>query len=368
MHGALVHGRSGEPLTPLVTWEDQRCLEGSFLADLSARTGYPMSTGFGCATLAWYVATGRLPTEAVGACTIHDLVVAKLCGLERPVTDASGGASWGLFDLAGLKWDQAAVAAAGIPVGILPAVLACGAKAGAVREQEAERLRIPAGIPVAAAIGDNQASVLAVLADPDTELALNIGTGGQLSAVLPKGDPPETITAQSRHDCRPFPGGRFVVVAPLLAGGSAWAWLVETAQTWLEELGVPSPSEDALYRRLNELGLSSEDLLTVKPHFLGERYDATLRASIEGIDLWNFELGSLARALARGLFVNLKSMLPERAFVGRGAVVGGGNALRRNPLLQEMARQVFGLPLRLAGGREEAACGAALNAAALVTR
>ncbi len=366
MHGVVVLGDAGEPLTPLVTWEDQRCLEGPFLGELNATTGRSLRTGFGCATLAWYVANDKLPAGAASACTIHDLLVTRLCGEKRPVTDASGAASWGLFDLDGLEWDESAVGAAGIPGSILPRVLGCGEKAGAVCEEAANGLGIPAGVPVTAAIGDNQASVLATLDDPETELTLNIGTGGQLSAVLAPGEPPKRVDAKSTFDCRPFPGGRFMLVAPALAGGSAWAWLAETIEKWLADLGCSCPPRDDLYRRLNELGLAAADALTVKPHFLGERYDATLRASIAGIDPENVTLGNLARALARGVFENLKGMLPKEVLAGRTALVGGGNALRRNPLLREMATEVFDLPVRLAGGKEEAATGAALNAANLL--
>jgi len=43
-------------------------------------------------------------------------------------------------------------------------------------------------------------------------------------------------------------------------------------------------------------------------------------------------------------------------------VVGSGNALRHSRLLQQMTEEVFGLPLVMTEGREEAAVGAALNA------
>jgi len=54
MHGVLVFDGTGAPLTPLVTWQDQRCLsEPQFLANLNARTGYALRSGYGCATLCW---------------------------------------------------------------------------------------------------------------------------------------------------------------------------------------------------------------------------------------------------------------------------------------------------------------------------
>jgi sugar (pentulose or hexulose) kinase len=55
-------------------------------------------------------------------------------------------------------------------------------------------------------------------------------------------------------------------------------------------------------------------------------------------------------------------MLPASTMIGRTCVVGSGNALRRNPLLQRMVAEEFCLPLELAAGQEESACGAAMNA------
>ena len=102
MHGVLLLDRQGNPVGPLVTWQDARC-SMEFLAGLRAATGYQLRTGFGCATLAWYAAAAKLPPAASYAATIHDWIAARLCGLARPVTDPTDAASWGLFDLGRVK-------------------------------------------------------------------------------------------------------------------------------------------------------------------------------------------------------------------------------------------------------------------------
>jgi sedoheptulokinase len=55
-------------------------------------------------------------------------------------------------------------------------------------------------------------------------------------------------------------------------------------------------------------------------------------------------------------------MMPPSLLEGRGRIVASGNALRRNPLLAEAAREVFGKPLEFSSSPEEAACGAAILA------
>lgn len=358
MHGILLADAEGRAVSPLVTWQDRRCDE-AFLRKLQEETGYRLSSGFGCATLAWLRARGELPAEAAGACTIHDYLTARLCGLPHPVTDPTDAASWGMFDLRALDWDIDAVERAGIDRRLLPKVRNCGDLAGSVTPKIARRLGIPAAVPVAVAIGDHQASLLATLREPEQELALTLGTGGQLSAVVPSFG-----TAGATYEYRPYPGGRYVITSAGLCGGAAWAWLAVAARAWLRDLDLPCPADDAFYAKLNDLGLAATSELTVHPHFLGERHAPTLRGRIDGIDLQNFTLGSLARGLARGIMTNLRDMLPVDAYAGCARLLGSGNALRRNPLLQRMAEEVFGLPLILTEGQEEGAAGAAFNAQA----
>jgi sedoheptulokinase len=362
MHGVVLLDRGGGPCSPLITWQDGRCLENGFLDELSARTGRALSTGFGCATLAWLLRREGLPPSAVAASTIHDLAAARLCGRFPPVTDPTDAASWGLFDLAASAWDARALAAAGVPPALLPRVVPCGSRAGEVAAEMAGLLGLAAGIPVAAAIGDNQASLLATLREPDKELALTLGTGGQVSSVLPAGAKIDWAAPTPMFEYRPYPGGRYAVVAASLCGGAAWAWLADTALGWLKELGLPAPPRDELFVRLNDLGLAAADAVVVHPHFLGERHRPLLRGSVEGIGLANLGLGSLARGLARGIVASLRDMLPPWALAQRVRVIGSGNALRRNVLLQRMAEETFALPLVLSDGREEAAVGAAILA------
>jgi sedoheptulokinase len=364
MHGVLVLDAAGRPLTPLINWQDQRCLESAaFLPRLSARTGHALRTGYGCATLAWFAASRSLPRNATSAATIQDLAVAILCGAERPVTDPTDAASWGFFDAEHSRWDAAAAKSARIPAGLLPEVVPCGTVAGALCAAEAKALGIPEGIPVAAAIGDNQASLLATLGDPVADLGLTLGTGAQVSAVMAAGPARRAAADCATCECRPFPGGRTAVVAASLCGGAAWAWLVDAALAWMRDLGVKSPSRDRAFAMLNDLGMASRDAVEVHPHFLGERHDPALTGRMLGLTMDNFRLGAVARGLARGIVRNLRGMLPAAALRGRRRVVGSGNALRRVPLLQAMVREEFGLPLVLSPGREEAATGAARLAA-----
>ena len=364
MHGGVLVDAKQAPVTPLITWQDGRCLEDpTFLDALAEATGYRLHTGYGLATLAWLHRHHELPPNAVAATAIHDLIVARLCNLPRPVTDPSDAASWGCFDLAAAAWDEAALASSGVPVSMLPAVRPFGSVAGRIERAMASLLGLPGGVAVHTALGDLQASLLATVQDPQTDVALTLGTGGQATVITAA--PPDESAAQQAASCTywPYPGGRVAVVAASLSGGAAWAWLVDSLDAWLCDLGITPPPRPVLFEQINALGLAATHELLVQSHFLGERHDPTLTGSIQNLTLSGLSLGALARGLARSIVHNLHAMLPPEVLQNRTRLVGSGNALRRTPLLQHMAEEVFGVPLIMTESREEAATGAALVAA-----
>lgn len=369
MHGVVAVDRRLNPVTNLITWQDQRCNEAGFLEDIQRRSGdRSLRTGFGTATLAWLSRRGQLPDQAEATATIHDLVAARLCALPRPVTDPTDAASWGLFDPTAGRWDGAAADRVGLDPRLLPEIRDSGSMAGMLSPTAAAELGLPADIPVMVPLGDNQASLWATLAgrDPGSALALTLGTGGQLSAVMPAGfvPPPES---PATFEYRPYPGGRLAAVAACLCGGSAFAWFATTIGSWCREIGLEPPDQDVLYERLIQAGLAADGGgLDIVPRFLGERHEPDGRGAIRRIGTENCTVGNVSRALVDGILRNLRDMLAPECLQGRSVVVGSGNAIRRSKLMQTRIEAEIGLPLHLCSTAEEAATGAALLARDLV--
>ena len=117
------------------------------------------------------------------------------------------------------QWQNDAFEQAGLSSALLPHIQDSGSIAGTTTRAAAARFGLPAGVAVATAIGDNQASILASTRGykPDDVLALTLGTGGQLSAVMPADFTPKSIRGKT-FEYRPFPSRRFAAVAALLAG------------------------------------------------------------------------------------------------------------------------------------------------------
>lgn len=363
MHGVVLWNHSTGAVFPLITWQDQRCLEEGFIEGLRSRTGdRTVQTGYGMATLAWLVAKEPdLFRRYSAAGTVHDYLVWLLSGQGAHCTDPSDAASFGFFDVVASEWRGDCVAKAQIPRSILPKISPAGACVGNLVDSFAERWRLPRGVPVGNALGDNQASLYGSLTEPLNQLALTIGTGAQLSAVVSEIATP-SCDGNDRVEYRPYVGGAYLVVAASLSGGRALVCLARAIEDFMRELGLATvPSLDLIQREMHRQGLKkiSTDVLA-QASLGGERYNTSLRGSFSNLSFDNLSIGDLTAALCHGLVRSLRDALPQELLSARREVVGSGNAIARSPLMQESIRQCFGGRLTVHEGVESAAVGAAL--------
>lgn len=368
MHGVVLADSAGRPLSPLITWQDGRGnrLAGSGrsyvdevrhrLCAAAADSGCQAASGYGAVTLLRLCEEGRLPVGAT-ALTIQDLLVATMSG--APATDATDAASWGLFDVRhGGRWLPGAAGALGLPEELLPALRPTGSRAGTLLPGMAASTGwLPAGLPVAVAIGDNQASFVgSVPALADTVL-LNLGTGGQLSV------PIDHFARVEGLDTRPLLPGLWLLVGASLCGGRAYQVLERFfAAVGRECFGYADPPElYAVMHRLAET-VDADGGLRADTRFSGTRLDPCARGALRGISTDNFTPAHLTRAVLAGMVEELAAFYRQAGAAGAHPtrLAASGNAVRRNPALrQEIARQLA-MPVMLPPCAEEAAHGAAL--------
>ena len=356
MHGILYLDSSGVPVTPLYTWQDGR---GDLLYDahtswvdhLSECTGCTLATGYGMVTHYYNLRNGLIPRNAAVFCTISDYVAMKFAGRTAPVIEASNAASLGLFDGVRNRFDCTALERAGIPTDLLP--------------QVATEARLGVGflgIPVYAAIGDNQASFLGATGGQTDVLLVNVGTGSQISVYS------STYLQTSTLETRPFPDGGWLLVGASLCGGRSYALLENFfRQTVKMVTGTEKSAYDAMTRALEEGGAVT-GYPTAVTTFQGTRKDPSQRGSIKGISTDNFTPVHLMYSVMDGMAQELYDMYRgylEKGGTAQKIIVGSGNGLRKNAHLCRRFEEIFGCKLVLSENDEEAACGAALYAAKL---
>ena len=350
MHGILFTGADGSPLSPLYTWQDTRAGRGenSACERIRRETRYRVPEGYGLATLYHLLLEGRLPPGTAGCCTVMDFVTMKLCRLPHPVTHITNAASWGFYREDTHGFDAGALRKLGIPCGILPAVTAEGRIIGEYR-----------GIPVAAAIGDSQAAFIGSVEDPAHTVLVNIGTGSQVSMLSDRPLEEESPQAESR----PFDGKRYMLSASCLCGGRAYALLASFFGQYAAALGLPDGPRYDVLNRLAAEGLEQGNVLPVRTTFCGTRADPALRGQITGIGEENLTPAALAAGVLCGMADELYGLYRKMPSDGVTVLTASGNAVRKNPVLQRILAEKFGLPLQLPPRTEEAACGAAIFAA-----
>lgn len=354
MHGILYLDAAGEPVSPLYIWQDGRGdlpygETESWASHLSECTGYPLATGYGMVTHYYNLNHNLVPESAAALCTVHDYVAMKLAGRTAPVTEATDAASLGLYDGLNRRFDPAALKKAGINAALLPGIaddpcLGTGAL----------------GIPVYAALGDNQASFLGATGGRTDVLLVNMGTGGQVSVYSPEYIHTETL------ETRPFPDGGWLLVGASLCGGRSYALL----ETFFRETVKMVTGKDVSAYDAMAKAMASAETVTDYPKtatlFQGTRKDPSLRASIQDLGTNNFTPLHLIYGVMHGMADELFAMYKGYLDLGGKppvAMIGSGNGLRLNDHLCRVFEETFGIPLILSENDEEAACGAAIYAA-----
>lgn len=353
MHGMLYVDDQGEAVSPLYIWQDG-CGNLMMEKDMTyarflRQTGGAASAGFGLTTHYYLQKNGMIPEKAEKMVTICDYVGMKLCGSSKAVIAKDMAASWGCYDLAAGRFLTEEMEKLGVDTSYLPELM----------EKHSIMGYTPEGIPVIVSLGDNQASVLGSVSNLCDTVLINIGTGSQVS-----------VGTDTYHDVsgsielRPCVEGMSLLVGSGLCGGRAYAML---EQFYRQIAG----SEASMYGQMAaqaeafRQNYGTAAAWKVKTTFSGTRSDPDARGSMTGIGVENFHPGAMTLGVIDGILEELYEMYVQMcAVTGRKAtrLVGSGNGIRKNPLMQQLAEEKFGMKLEIPVYQEEAAYGAALYA------
>lgn len=344
MHGILYVDSHGDSVSPLYTWQD---ITGNDSLPILRAHGLKVSPGYGLTTHLSLQRSGKIPSNAVKFTTISDYIAMTLCGNDSPVLSAEMAAGLGCFDAKAGKFMTDALKSAGVDVSYIPENVRGYKVIG----------KTESGVPVVCSMGDNQASFMGSVDDPENTLLVNIGTGSQVSFMTR-----EFADASGDIELRPY-GDAYLLAGSALCGGRAYAML----EGFYRE--IAGRSCYSLMAEHAESFLKSHALTqswNVDTRFNGTRSNPEITGSITGITAGNFCPGAFTVGVIRGIVGELHGMYEAmRELAGRSAsvIVGSGNGLRKNGIMQRIVGEIFGLEVRIPDGMEEAARGAAMCAA-----
>ena len=360
MHGILYLDKAHKPCSPLMIWQDERGNEiyengETYAQYLTRATGIKAASGFGLTTHFYNLKNALVPENALMLCTIHDYLVSVLTN-QKPVTHSSDAGSLGFFDLEKLDFDEKALSIAGIDPEFLPEVFSETVVAGKTNCDF-----LPDGIPVSVAIGDNQASFLGSVAEPEKSVLVNVGTGSQVSFVT------KCTTCPEGGEIRHLTDDEYIFVGASLCGGRAYAILKNFFSLCADFLGG---SDDNLYQKMDELSekaLNNTNKLTVNCEFCGTRENPEKRGFIDNIGDDNFTPENLAFGVLKGVSTELCDMYKIASELSENTpekLVCSGNGLRKSDLWRRIFSNDFKLSAELPLHSEEAAVGSCVFACA----
>lgn len=352
MHGMLYVDGEGRAVSPLYTWQDgngNRILkDGKSCADILKNMVGNAAAGYGLTTHFYLQKTGRIPESAVKMTTISDYIAMKLCGRKEPVIGMDMAASWGCYELEDREFKYEALERAGVDITYLPETKKDCFIVG----------NTPEGIPVMGAIGDNQASFRGAVSSLSDTVLVNVGTGGQVTFVSEK-----YVACEGNLELRPFSKDSYILAGSSLCGGRAYAML---EQFYREVCGNREENlYGAMYDQAKEflLKYGTEAAWKIKTTFSGTRGNPKERGLITGIGVENFHPGAMTVGVIMGILDESYQQYMEMCrLTGKKAkhLVGSGNGIRKNRLMQELAEEMYGLKMEMPEWEEEAACGAAV--------
>ena len=380
MHSLLAVDARGVPLTPLYTWADNRAsailpvFEESLPPTVSrqslySETGVPLHPMSPLLKLVWLRRTQpALFAAADKFVSIKEFVCHQLFG--RWVADHSIASASGLYSLRQRDWCDAALATAGVTRAQLSALAAPETVLRGLSTGHAAAMGLDAATPFVLGASDGclanlGAGVLAgdsatVGSTSPRRAVLTIGTSGALRMAVPA---PATDAAM-RTFCYTLAQDQFVIGGATNGGGLPLRWLRDNFPQLRIGL-APGDAYAALAALAQQVPPGAGGLL-FHPYLAGERaplWNADARASFIGLN-FNHGPAHLVRAVMEGVLFTLAMILDVLEELAGGPVdeIVAGGGFAHSPFWLQMAADLLGRPLSVAGNPESTAQGAALLA------
>ena len=180
---------SGKPVTPLISWQDDRGAAScealrEHEPHIRERTGLPLTPYYFAPKLRALLLNQpqfrmRLEKDELLAGTLDTYLIWRWSGGRHFITDASMAARTLLMDVRRLEWSRELCDLFGIPIGILPQVMPSAGIA----------VPLEHGLVLLASLGDQSAAVYAGLNGNESEVMVNLGTGGFIVRNFPEDTP-----------------------------------------------------------------------------------------------------------------------------------------------------------------------------------
>ena len=352
---------TGRPARPAIVWQCRRSAAEAEAADsagsrreIRARTGLDLDPTFTATKLAWIrrhepdlarrIADGRALWG-----TVDCWLIWRLTGGAVYATESGNASRTMLYRIDRLAWDPDLASLFGLELGALPEVRRSTGPFGRLDP------RFGPEIPIAAALGDQQAALFGHGRHASGEFKCTYGTGafvwmnaGRAYEPVPDGGYLQTVAW--RLDEPTYAREGFVMYA-----GAVLDWLVRN-------LGTAEDAEDAI-RKAGEAGPTDVVLVPALQGLGSPWWAPGARAALLGMS-GSTTAGHVCHAALEAVCYQVRRALEDMS--GDGLAIRGGvrvdGGMTRSDAFLRMQAAILGRPVQRAGTEDMTAYGAALMA------
>lgn len=362
---ALVWERhTGRSVGPCVTWQCRRSaplvaqLRDEGLEDtVRGKTGLTLDPMFSAGKARWLIdqiPNGHARAEAGELCfgTVDSWILWNLTGGTVHACDMTNASRTQLFNLQTLDWDTELAKIFGIPRAMLPEVHPSGHRYGSTCGTGS----LPAGIPIAALIGDSHGALFGHAGFQPGRIKATYGTGSSLMMPIPapvfSHQGLSTSIAWAMEGAAGHQGVTFALEGNIYVTGAAVQWLYQF-------LGLKTPEEIESLAN----GVNNSDGLYFVPALVGlgaPYWDAGARGLITGITRGT-TAAHAARATVESIAYQIYDVFAAMQFESGQPLtqlMADGGATRNNFLMQFQA-DLLGVPVVRSRASDLSAMGAA---------
>lgn len=351
---------TGKPLAPCVVWQCQRgtplieqLRQFGVAEEVHRRTGLALDPMFSASKMCWLLDTipgGRRRAEQGEIClgTIDSWLLFRLTGGRTYACDMTNASRTLLFNLHTLNWDDELLRLFVIPRQALPEIFPSVGMFGYTTASG----RLPAGIPIAAAIGDSHGALIGHAGFAPGAVKATYGTGS--SVMTPTAEPVLSKHGLSTTIAWSRPGQTtYALEGNIYSTGATIQWLGKLfgwadAAATVSELAAQCSDSEGVY---------------LVPAFVGlgaPWWNAQARGLVYGLTL-----GSGAAQLARAALESIAyqiydifTVIQDEAGIPLTALHADGGA-SINSLLMQFQADLVGCPVRVSTSTDVSALGAA---------
>ncbi|MEC3608269.1 gluconokinase [Bacillus glycinifermentans] len=348
MHSVIAMGEDGRPLTPCITWADNRSeswarkikdeLNGH---EVYKRTGTPIHPMSPLSKIAWIVHEHHeIASKTKKYIGIKEYIFHKLFG--QYVVDYSLASAMGMMNLKKLDWDEEALTIAGITPDHLSKLVPTTEIFRSCNPDIAKQMGIDPETPFVIGASDGVLSNLGVNAIKKGEIAVTIGTSGAIRTII---DNPQT-DEKGRIFCYALTEKHWVIGGPVNNGGIVLRWIrdefasseIETAK----RLGI-DPYD--VLTKIAERVRPGADGLLFHPYLAGERaplWNPDVRGSFFGLTM-SHKKEHMIRAALEGVIYNLYTVFLAltECMDGPVARIQATGGFARSAVWRQMMADIF---------------------------